>query len=274
MNKISQHRYILGHSDRELERLAFQSRIIAPITERLLNSAGLCEGMNVLDIGCGAGDVSMLAAQMVGASGSVTGVDRSPEALATAHRRARESGLRNVKFEQADIAALVYPRGFDAVIGRYVLVHTVDPSAVLRSLRSCLRPGGVLAFHELDLVSALRSHPPVKVWDDLCDWILANFGKTLNHPDAARRLTEHFMKAGLPAPHLFCEIPLGNGDHSPLYHWLADTAMTVRSGMGGDLSDMPAGLDETLPDVLRRDTTALFSQILGPAQICAWAKAD
>jgi hypothetical protein len=55
--------YVLGYNDREQLRLIRQARILAPLTESFLRSAGIVSGMRVLDIGCGMGDVTMLAAQ-------------------------------------------------------------------------------------------------------------------------------------------------------------------------------------------------------------------
>ena len=69
--------YVCGHAPRELDRLALQSRIYEAVTRRLLVRAGVDAGHHVVDLGCGAGDVSLLAAAAVGAGGSVTGVDRS-----------------------------------------------------------------------------------------------------------------------------------------------------------------------------------------------------
>src|SRR5438309_1192712 len=67
----SETKYVLGHSPSEIRRLVSQAAILRPITERLLRTAGVGRGMRVLDLGCGAGDVSMLAAELVGPSGSV-----------------------------------------------------------------------------------------------------------------------------------------------------------------------------------------------------------
>ena len=58
--------YALGHSSRELDRLSFQGTVFAPYTRQLLTEAGLTAGMRVLDVGCGSGDVSFLAADLVG----------------------------------------------------------------------------------------------------------------------------------------------------------------------------------------------------------------
>ena len=87
--------------------------------------------MRVLDLGCGAGDVSMLAAELVGAAGSVVGIDRSQEAIAVARRRARTAELRHVHFEEATVGAFSGTQPFDMVIGRYVLIHQADPVALI-----------------------------------------------------------------------------------------------------------------------------------------------
>src|SRR5690606_4206862 len=84
--------YALGYSEHEFRRLEMQSRIIGDLTEDVLQRAGIRKGMRVLDLGCGVGDVSLLAAWLVGPSGFVLGVDRSADALAAARRRAREAG--------------------------------------------------------------------------------------------------------------------------------------------------------------------------------------
>src|SRR5262249_26275317 len=90
--------YPLGHSDRELERLATQARDLAAHTAILFRRAGIAAGHRVLDLGCGAGDVSFIAAEIVGPGGHVVGIDRSPTAIDAARNRARRSAHLNVTF--------------------------------------------------------------------------------------------------------------------------------------------------------------------------------
>ena len=71
--------YILGHDPGELDRLIAQARFFGDLTEEVLRRAGVGPGMRVLDVGCGTGDVSFLAARLVGPTGSVLGVDRSAD---------------------------------------------------------------------------------------------------------------------------------------------------------------------------------------------------
>ena len=71
--------YLLGHSERELERLQTQARILEPVTRQPLIDAGLRPGMRVHDVGRGPGDVAFLAAELVGDDGQVVGTDRSAD---------------------------------------------------------------------------------------------------------------------------------------------------------------------------------------------------
>ena len=122
--------------------------------EEILLSAGISPGMRVLDVGCGAGDVTFLVSEMVGSGGQVVGADRAPAALAAAERRAAAHPIQNVSFREGDPAALSFERPFDAVIGRYVLMFQADPVAMLRGVARHLRPGGTIVFHEPDWEAA------------------------------------------------------------------------------------------------------------------------
>lgn len=104
-HNMSETTYALGHSPAEVQRLKSQGAMLRPITERLLRNVGIDVGMRILDLGCGPGDVSMLAAELVGPEGSIVGIDRSQEVLNVAKERAREGGLHHISFVQASIEA-------------------------------------------------------------------------------------------------------------------------------------------------------------------------
>lgn len=76
---MSDSTYVLGHADVEVRRLLLQGRLYNDYTEHALRLAGLRPGMRVLDIGCGPGDVSFIAARLVGPTGRVLGVGRVPK---------------------------------------------------------------------------------------------------------------------------------------------------------------------------------------------------
>src|SRR5262249_32887502 len=113
--------HVLGRSEQEIRQLIRQSALLRPITERLLRGAGIRRGMRVLDLGCGAGAVSLLAAELVGRSGSVVGIDRNPDVLGVARRRAWLSGLPQVEFREAWAEGFSDPGPFDLAVGRFVL---------------------------------------------------------------------------------------------------------------------------------------------------------
>lgn len=265
--------YVLGHAPDEIRRLMNQAAILRPITERLLRSAGLQPGMRVLDVGCGAGDVSMLAAELVGPSGSVVGIDRSPQALTTARGRAQAARLGNIVFNEATLQFHKDTAAFDCVVGRYVLVHQADPAAFLRTAARFLRPGGIVAFHEIDVVHTPGSCPPVRSWDVAMEMLYSAARYGVASYDAGVRLTEHFFNAGLPQPTMFCEVPIANGENSLLYAWVADSLRSfspqlVRMGILTDQDAIGAALEAEL----RTAVLDAHSQAEALPQICAWTR--
>jgi ubiquinone/menaquinone biosynthesis C-methylase UbiE len=95
--------YQLGSDAAELERLDLQGRLLAPATRMILRCAGPGLGMRVLDLGCGAGDVAFVAAELVGSTGEIVGVDQSVDSVSRATARASERGLSNTRFVVGDI---------------------------------------------------------------------------------------------------------------------------------------------------------------------------
>jgi len=264
--------YVLGHSDRELDRLNRQARLVDPITRRFLSSAGIVPGMRVLDIGSGAGDVAFLAADLVGAGGEVVGTDRSPAALATARQRADARSLRNVVFREGDPAEMTFDRPFDAVIGRYVLMFQREPAAMLRRLAKHARRGGVIFFHEPDW-DGVGSFPPAPTYERCSQWI----SETLRLSDAEThmglKLFSTFIAAELPAPSMQLEtLVAGAANNADPLHLVADLAVTLADTMErlGVATAAEIGL-ETLAERMINEAAASGSVILGRFEIGAWS---
>src|SRR6478672_11366600 len=108
--------YVFDYSQSEIERLKCQSEMLSPITERLLHSAGVTSGMRVLDIGCGVGDVTILAADLVGPRGRVIGIDRNEPVIAAARQRLSALVFSTVAPHQHDPEAYDVPVNFAAVV--------------------------------------------------------------------------------------------------------------------------------------------------------------
>jgi ubiquinone/menaquinone biosynthesis C-methylase UbiE len=188
--------YDLGHDAAELDRLAEQGRILEPATRALLQAAGVGAGMRVLDLGSGAGDVSFLAAELVGPAGTVVGLERSADAVATAAARARRLGLGNVDFVAGDIHEPAPGGPFDAIICRMVLMYVPDPAAALSAQATVLRPGGVIAPIELDVSSAV-TRPLVPFVEQVGAWVRETFERAGIAATLGTELWSVLRRAGL-----------------------------------------------------------------------------
>jgi ubiquinone/menaquinone biosynthesis C-methylase UbiE len=213
--------YALGHSTQEMERLRASAALSEPYTRQLFHVAGITLGLRVLDVGCGGGDISLLLAQLVGPTGRVIGVDRAPEALETAQRRAHDLDLPNVEFllgDATDVAfAELFAEPFDAAVGRLVLMWCPDPVTVLQRVAAQIRPGGAIAFQEVDW-SGYRALPPLPTWSQCTRWIIAALEYAGADPYMGLKLFATFASAGLPPPTLYANAAVvAAGDTLPLY---------------------------------------------------------
>jgi ubiquinone/menaquinone biosynthesis C-methylase UbiE len=269
----AQSTYVLGESEAETRRLIRQGRSHNPFTRRLLEEAGLSEGMRVLDVGSGAGDVALIAAELVGEEGSVLGVDRNPGALAVARRRASEAGLANAAFLEGDLGAAELGEGFDAVVGRFVLQHHPEPVPALRSLAGRVRPGGIVAFQEMNLrAESLQLCPPTPLWERYWGWSRALF-RFGGEAEMGYKLYRAFLAAGLPEPRMRLEASVGGG-----LGWCGyeDAAETLRSLLPLMVKLGIATEEEvsiyTLAERLRGETVAADGVVKAPEVVGAWAR--
>jgi SAM-dependent methyltransferase len=109
-------------------------------------------GEAVLDVGSGAGSDSLVAAQMVGPEGSVTGIDMTPEMLSKARAAAAEMGVTNVTFVAGEAESLPFENeSFDVVISNGVIDLTPDKDAVYSEINRVLRPGGRIQIADVTI---------------------------------------------------------------------------------------------------------------------------
>ena len=214
----------MGRDLEETDRLIQQSRLYDSLTRRLFHEAGIGRGMTVVDIGSGAGDVSLLLAELVGPDGKVIGVDSNAEILETARVRANEAGFTNVEFLAGDARTLDLGGTMDAVVGRLVLMYMADPPAAMKHLTQCLRPGGIVAFEEVDFTFYRSSaRPDTPLMNNLAEWLLAVFERSGAHMAMGGDLYRTFLKAGLPEPVLQFEAPMGGSETWAGYPYIANS---------------------------------------------------
>ena len=221
--------YVMGRTEAESRRLMLQSRLYDRITRRFLEDAGLTAGMTVLDAGSGAGDVAFAAADLVGPTGRVVGVDINPVVLETARARAHDAGRQNVTFVAGDCRTAPLGGSFDAAIGRMVLMYTRDVTEALQAIVERVKPGGVVALAEADFSPVLghvRCGPP-GICRSLWEWGERAFACAGVHVAMATQLNRAFIATGLGEPEMTVHTLVGGGEEWPGYEWAAASLRSV-----------------------------------------------
>src|SRR5262245_11811243 len=159
MTDVAEH-YILATGGKDVKRLRLLHEVYGPGTEALFHRVGLRDGLRVVEIGCGSGNIACWVAQQIAPSGSVTAIDVSPEQIEQARQQAQRRNLRNIDFHVADAYSPRLPEGsFDLVYCRLVLSHLTRPAAALAAMRSLARPGGLVVCEEIDIACWLCDPP-------------------------------------------------------------------------------------------------------------------
>jgi arsenite methyltransferase len=169
----------------------YRSRDVLRRRRLVREALGARPGDRVLDVGCGPGFYLAELLEQVGPTGSVVGIDASPQTLALARRRT--AGRGNVALHQADATALPVPDAdFDAALSVQVLEYVADPAAALAELHRALRPGGRLVVWDVDwsTVSWHSSDP------ERMDRVLRAWDGHLAHPSLPRTLAAELRSAG------------------------------------------------------------------------------
>jgi SAM-dependent methyltransferase len=268
----AQPEYVLGHGNAELDRLIAQSSFFGDLTEQLFARAGLAPGMHVLDVGCGVGDVSFLAARFVGPSGRVLGIDRSDVAISRATERATAAALSNVRFEAGDIADLHLAEPVDAVVGRLILLYLPDPSRFLASLSKHLKPGGLVVFQEMDM-SSVKASPPCRLFDETMGRVREAFRRSGTDPEIGLKLGPIFARAGFASTKMMLGARIEYSDRPVVCEQLTGIARTMLPAMErtGIATAQTVGID-TLSARLLEEAVARDATLVSPSLVGAWTR--
>jgi ubiquinone/menaquinone biosynthesis C-methylase UbiE len=264
--------YPLGSSDQELQRLQTQGGFYGDLTADILKRAGIRPNMKVLDVGCGAGDVSLLTAGLVGPGGFVLGIDKSQPAVDLARTRGHKSNAKNCEFKCVELDAFEDAGHFDALVGRLVLPYLKDPAATLRNLTRSLKPGGIVAFAELNLSSAC-SFPNLPLFSRCVEWLQRAFKAGGVQTDMGIRLPATFSKAGLKPPEM---ILLGHVEAESTSAAFDILAESVRS-LGPRLAELgivsEAEIDVTTLSLrLKEEARSHSAVVIPPCIVGGWSQ--
>lgn len=123
---------------------AIMDASLADATAGLFSLAAIAPGERILDIGCGSGETSLMAARAVGPAGAVTGLDISRPLLELARHRAE--GIANLDFQEADASDHAFQPQFDLLLSRFGVMFFDDPLTAFTNIRKAAAPGGRMTF--------------------------------------------------------------------------------------------------------------------------------
>ena len=271
MSELPGSDYLLGSSDAEHKRLIRQARHFARFTERLFREAGIGPGQRVLDLGSGVGDVAMLAGKLVGPSGEVVGIERDERSLALARARAREAQQLNVRFIRSDVTEISTDQPFDAVVGRFILQFLPNPVNVLRSVVQLLSPGGIVAFQEPSFAAFVHVCPHLPLWSAGAALIRETGRRAGVSLEMGFALHKVFQDAGLPAPKMHMDVPLGN--EPDFIRWVYDVIHTLLPRMQElNVSIEPLGDLATLLERLHEEIASANAVVPVLPLVGAWSR--
>jgi ubiquinone/menaquinone biosynthesis C-methylase UbiE len=149
---------------------AMESRLTAPVSERMLDLANLRSTMRLIDLASGCGEPALRAAHRVGSRGSVLGVDISEALLAHAREKAQRDSISNLELRLANAESLdgLPSASVDAATARWGLMYMHAPARALANVRRVLRPGA-------PFVAAFWAEPERVPWAMLARSVLARY---------------------------------------------------------------------------------------------------
>ena len=178
------------------ERMEVVARAFWPTTRLLLERAGIREGINCLDLGCGAGEVTFKIAEMIGPKGRVLGMDMDKVKLGLGRERAEREGVRNIEFREANVFEWGEESAYDLIYVRFLLTHLPGSERVVPKLIRALRPGGGLAVEDIEMVGFV-CHPANRAAERCVDLYRKVVLRRGGDPDIGPKLLGMLAGAGL-----------------------------------------------------------------------------
>ena len=187
--------YVLRGGTAGSERMSIVAKACWPNTLNLLKKAGLKEGMQCLDLGCGAGDVTIEIARLIGAKGRVMGIDMDPIKIEKAQLHAIEEGFTNTQFIQGNVYEWVESNKYDLIYIRFLLTHLPDRERLYPQLLRGLTQNGVLIIEDIDFEGHV-SYPTNAAFSRYVNLYQQVVLRRGGDPNLGRKLFEKLIRTG------------------------------------------------------------------------------
>ena len=189
--------YVLGTHDEELERLGVQHHAWRQYAHAAWKRAGFARGHTLIDLGAGPGFASLDLAELVGAAGRVVAVERSRRFLARLEEEKRRRSLTQLEILQADLdESLPLVGGADGLWCRWVAAFVRNPRILVDRIRSAVRVGGTVVFHEYSEYATWRLMPENPELTAFVAEVMRSWRADGGEPNIGRSLPGWLTEAG------------------------------------------------------------------------------
>jgi SAM-dependent methyltransferase len=256
---------------------AVEAAFAQPLTEELLASAGVAPGMRVLVLGSALADLTLLVAERVGHCGEVVAAHADRRVIADARRRASYEGFDRIDFRTESLEQINEGRTFDAVIGRFFLMHEADPVRAMRLAAGTAREDGRIVFQEWHYDSILWAEtsdwPNVPLYRRFAKWSIEGLRRRNAHVNMGLQLVNAFVEAGLPLPMVRADMRVVHGAGALGYAFfeaeLRDLLPTLEAC--GIIGAQDVDVD-TFAQRLESETIAAGGHVFLPLLVGAWSR--
>ena len=194
--KTQTNNYIISGGTKGKSRLSILSETLQSYAIPHFKTLGVREGKTFLDMGCGGGNVTMLVSEMVGPTGSVTGIDFDEEIIHLNKEDLISSRTSNVTYEVKDAYGINFTNQFDFAYARFMLTHLEFPLKALQKMVQSVKPGGKVIVWDIHF-SAHLCYPRCLAFDSYISLYMKAAANNRHHPDIGPALYSMFIKAGL-----------------------------------------------------------------------------
>ncbi|MBB5395885.1 bifunctional 2-polyprenyl-6-hydroxyphenol methylase/3-demethylubiquinol 3-O-methyltransferase UbiG [Mucilaginibacter sp. AK015] len=188
--------YIISGGIEGKKRLNLLAGVLHGHTQLLLQANGLVHGASFFDVGCGGGDVAVMAAKITGSNGMVTAIDFDKEIIALNKKDAEGKGISNILYNTQSAYDISYHNQFDVAYSRFLLSHLTEPQRVVNNMLKSVKPGGRIIIEDIDF-SGHFCYPACTAFDEYVRLFTATAKQRGQNANIGPCLPSLFKAAGI-----------------------------------------------------------------------------